>query len=111
MQASLTELKAESTQSCQLLQAQIEQLKAKLIQDKKATSKEIEQSLALTQKDAALKATRKDLAAAKAQATQLKAKNKELKQQLDEIPSRPIPQGKAGPPRRQQLQSQQPASP
>ena len=66
--------------------------------------------MALTQKDAALKATRKDLAAAKAQVAQLKAKNKDLKQQLDEIPSRPIPQGKAGPPRRQQLQSQQPGT-
>ena len=55
LQTTLTDVKSESQQTCQLLQAQIEQLKARLLSDKKASSKEIEQSLALTQKDATLK--------------------------------------------------------
>jgi len=67
MQGSLTDLKAESTQSCQLLQSQIELLKQKLLQERKATSKEIEQSLTITQKESALKVTKKELSAAKAQ--------------------------------------------
>lgn len=73
-----------------------------MLSEKKASSKEIEQSLALTQKEASLKHSKKELNIAKTQITTLKGKVKELKQQLDEIPQRPVPQSKTygGPPRR-----------
>ena len=48
MQTTLSEVKTESAQTQQLLQTQIECLKTKLIADKKATNKEIEQSLTIT---------------------------------------------------------------
>ena len=51
--------------------------------DKKATAKEIEQSLALTQKETLLKHAKKDLTTSKGQVTKLKAKNKDLKNELD----------------------------
>lgn len=66
-------------QASQLLQAQIETLKGKLVHEKRATGKEVEQSLALTQKETLLKHAKKELATSKAQVTKLKAKNKDLK--------------------------------
>jgi len=56
--------------------------------EKKATGKEIEQSLALTQKETLLKYAKKDLATAKVHIAKLKVKNKDLKNQLDHIPQR-----------------------
>ena len=79
LQTSLSEIKQESAQSSELLLAQIETLKTKLLTEKKATSKEIEQSLALTQKETLLKHTKKELAAAKAHVEKIKLKNKDLK--------------------------------
>jgi len=76
-------LKLESSQTCQLLETQIEHLKAKLVSERKASAKEVDQTLALTQKETLLKHFKKDLASTKAQVAKFKQKNKELKTQLD----------------------------
>ena len=88
MQSALSDVKQESAQTQQLLQTQLECLKTKLLADKKATSKEVEQSLALTQKETLLRHAKKDMATAKGEVAKLKAKNRELKGQIDQIPSR-----------------------
>lgn len=88
MQRTLSDVKQESLQTSQLLQTQLECLKTKLLAEKKATSKEIELSLSMTQKDTLLKHAKKDLATLKGEMAKLKAKNKELKAKMDQIPSR-----------------------
>ena len=51
----------------QIMQSQIEHIKTKLVSEKGGkTSKEVDQSLALTQKDTLLKHAKKDLATSKA---------------------------------------------
>lgn len=75
-------------QSNGLLEEQLSVLKAKLLAERKASNKEIEQSLTITQKETMLKHAKKDLVAAKTKISSLKTKNKDLKQQLDQIPQK-----------------------
>ena len=70
------------------MQTQIELLRTRLLADKKATAKELDQTLALTQKEALLKHAKKDLAASKGHVARLKAKARDLKQQLEQIPQK-----------------------
>ena len=78
----LVEVKEANSHLASLYEAQVVELKHRLINDKKKTEQQADQIINVTQRDAVIKQLKKENTGLKATLTKVQNKNKELKLQL-----------------------------